>query len=215
MKKLLTVLLIMIFAASFTLAQKKSYRSYSEDSSPLTIGAKFGLNFASWGGDNTTSLNSTTKLLFGGFIAYTIAQNFDMQAELLYNSVGTGISVANGGGTGNVGISYLEIATLAKYKIPVGPAVKIFFVAGPQLGIKLSANLHDDRTSTDTDISKDISGSDFDIVFGTGVMFRVGPGNINVDLRYNIGLSNVQKTSPPNNTNQVFSLAVGYGLFLN
>jgi Outer membrane protein beta-barrel domain len=178
----------------------------------VDVGPKVGLNFASWGGDNSTYFTSTTKFFFGGFMEYDFIKNFGLQGELLYNTAGTGVSVQ--GQTGTISISYLEIVALAKYNIPVDKAVKIFFVAGPQLGIKLSANAHQDANSTDTDYGQYISGSDFDIVVGTGTSFKVGPGNIIVDLRYNIGLSNVQKTSPPSNSNQVFSLGVGYGFSL-
>jgi hypothetical protein len=208
MKKLLTVLLIMIFAASFTLAQKKSYRAYSDDSSPLTIGPKFGLNFATFGGDNSSYFSTTTKFFFGGFLGYNIAQNFGLQLELLYYS--TGLSYSSNGNSGSEGISYLEIVPLAKYNIPVARSIKIFFVAGPQLGIKLSANLHQNANSTDTDIGQYISGTDFDIVFGTGASFKLGPGSLITDLRYNIGLSNVNKTGNNSNTNQVFSIGFGY-----
>ena len=176
------------------------------------VGPKIGLNFASWGGDNSSDFTSTTKFFFGGFLDYILVKDFYLQGELLYNTVGTGVSVQ--GQTGTISISYLEIVALAKYNIPVDKSVKIFFVAGPQLGIKLSANVHVDANGTDTDYGQYISGSDFDIVVGTGTSFKVGPGNIVVDLRYNIGLSNVQKTSPPSNSNQVFSLAVGYGFSL-
>jgi hypothetical protein len=176
------------------------------------VGPKFGLNFTTFGGDNSNVFTTTTKFFFGGFMQYDFIKNFGLQGELLYNSVGAGVSAQ--GQTGSYGISYLEIVALAKYSIPVDKSVKIFFVAGPQFGIKLSANAHSDASSTDTDISSNISGSDFDIVIGTGAAFKVGPGSIIVDFRYNIGLSNVNKTSPPNNTNQVFNLGVGYGFSL-
>jgi hypothetical protein len=208
MKKLLTVLLIVIFAASFALAQRKSYRTYSDEDGALSVGAKFGLNFASVGGDNSSSYSGTTKIFFGGFMDYNIIKDFGVRGELLYNTTGTGIP------NGDVSFSYLEIVALAKYNISVDPSVKIFFDAGPQLGIKLSANAHNNANSTDTDISSQVSGTDFDIVIGTGVSFKVGTGSIIADLRYNIGLSNLNKTSPPSNTNQVFSLGVGYAFSL-
>jgi hypothetical protein len=176
------------------------------------VGPKVGLNFATFGGDNATYYTSTTKFFFGGFMEYDFIKNFGLQGELLYNPMGGGYAVQ--GNNGNIGISYLEIVALAKYNIPVDPSVKIFFVAGPQFGIKLSANAHSDANSTDTDISNNISGSDFDIVIGTGTSFKVGPGSIVFDLRYNIGLSNINKTSPPSNSNQAFSLAFGYAFHL-
>ena len=218
MKKLLPVLLILIFAASFTLAQKKVrkvvYETVDDESGTMIAGAKFGLNFATFGGDNSSNYSGTTKFFFGGFFGYDFIRNFGLQGELLYNPVGGGYSSPGQAG-GNDGISYLEFVVLAKYSVPVNPVIKIFFEAGPQLGIKLSATAHSDATGTDTDISQYISGTDFDLVVGTGTAFRVGPGNIIFDVRYNIGLSTIQKNGNDHNSNQVFSMAVGYGLFIN
>jgi hypothetical protein len=218
MKKLFTVFVIMILVASFALAQKKVrkvvYETVDDESGTMIAGAKFGLNFATFGGDNSSNYSTTTKLFFGGFFGYDFIRNFGLQGELLYNPVGGGYSSPGQAG-GNDGISYLEFVVLAKYSVPVNPVIKIFFEAGPQLGIKLSATAHSDATGTDTDISQYISGTDFDLVVGTGTAFRVGPGNIIFDVRYNIGLSTIQKNGNDHNSNQVFSMAVGYGLFIN
>ncbi len=218
MKKLLLVLLMMILVASFALAQKKVrkvvYETVDDESGTMIAGAKFGLNFATFGGDNSSNYSGTTKFFFGGFFGYDFIRNFGLQGELLYNPVGGGFS-SQGQAGGNDGISYLEFVVLAKYSVPVSPVIKIFFEAGPQLGIKMSATEHSDATGTDTDISQFISGTDFDLVVGTGTAFRVGPGNILFDVRYNIGLSSIQKNGNAHNSNQVFSMAVGYGLFIN
>jgi hypothetical protein len=218
MKKLFTVFVIMILVASFALAQKKVrkvvYETVDDESGTMIAGAKFGLNFATFGGDNSSNYSTTTKFFFGGFFGYDFIRNFGLQGELLYNPVGGGFS-SQGQAGGNDGISYLEFVVLAKYSVPVSPVIKIFFEAGPQLGIKLSATEHSDATGTDTDISQYISGTDFDLVVGTGTAFRVGPGNIIFDVRYNIGLSSIQKNGNAHNSNQVFTMAVGYGLFIN
>jgi hypothetical protein len=218
MKKLFTVFVIMILVASFALAQKKVrkvvYETVDDESGTMIAGAKFGLNFATFGGDNSSNYSTTTKFFFGGFFGYDFIRNFGLQGELLYNPVGGGFS-SQGQAGGNDGISYLDFVVLAKYSVPVNPVIKIFFEAGPQLGIKLSATEHSDATGTDTDISQYISGTDFDLVVGTGTAFRVGPGNIIFDVRYNIGLSTIQKNGNDHNSNQVFSMAVGYGLFIN
>jgi hypothetical protein len=218
MKKLFTVFVIMILVASFSLAQKKVrkviYETVDDESGTMIAGAKFGLNFATFGGDNSSNYSTTTKFFFGGFFGYDFIRNFGLQGELLYNPVGGGFS-SQGQAGGNDGISYLEFVVLAKYSVPVSPVIKIFFEAGPQLGIKMSATEHSDATGTDTDISQYISGTDFDLVVGTGTAFRVGPGNIIFDVRYNIGLSSIQKNGNAHNSNQVFTMAVGYGLFIN
>ena len=172
------------------------------------VGPKLGLNFATAGGDNSSYFSTTTKFFFGGFLDYNVVQNFDLQGELLYNTTGAKFPI--GGSTYDVGISYLEIVALADYNVPLEHGAKIFFLAGPQLGFKLSANAHNETTGGDADVSSKYAGADFDIVFGVGASFKAGPGSIVVDVRYCFGLANVNTSNPPSNTNQVISLGVGY-----
>ena len=72
MKKLFTVFVIMILVASFALAQKKVrkvvYETVDDESGTMIAGAKFGLNFATFGGDNSSNYSGTTKFFFGGFL---------------------------------------------------------------------------------------------------------------------------------------------------
>ena len=95
---------------------------------------------------------------------------------------------------------------------------KFYVEAGPQIGFMLSATNDVTRTTTNgsstetrsesTDIKSDLNTVDFGLNFGAGYNFTK---NVNVGLRYNLGLSNIAKDSPDYKVkNSVFSLAVGY-----
>jgi hypothetical protein len=186
----------MIFVASFASAKQGA----------LSYGPKFALNFASEGGDNSAYISSSTKFGIGGFVTYGLADPFALQGELLYNR--KGCIATNYNPTVNFTGSYLDFVALAKYLIPLEGDIKPAVFAGPSLGILLSANYT--QGGTTTDYSSNVSGADFGLVFGAGAMYKMGNGGIVFDLRYYLGLSNVNKNSIYSNTNQIFSINVGY-----
>jgi hypothetical protein len=196
MKKLLAVLVVMMIAASIGLAKEGA----------LSFGPKFALNFASEGGDNSSYISSSTKFGIGGFVTYGLTDPFALQGELLYNRKGC-VSTGYNPNVNFTG-SYLDVVALAKFNIQLEGDIKPAIFAGPSLGILLSANY--EQGGTTTDYTSNVSGADFALVFGAGAAYKMGNGNIIFDLRYYLGLSNVNKNSPPSNTNQIVSINVGY-----
>jgi hypothetical protein len=196
MKKLFSVLILVIIITSCALAKQDG----------LSYGPKFALNFASEGGDNSGYYKSSTKFGIGGFVIYDLADPFVLQGELLYNRKGSDVTAYNP--TVSITGSYIDIVALAKYNIQIDGTIKPSVFAGPSLGILLSANYV--QGGTTTDLTSNASGADFGLVFGAGAMYKMGNGDLLFDLRYYLGMSNVNKNSPPSNTNQVFSINVGY-----
>ena len=172
----------------------------------MTIGPKFALNFATEGGDNSSYIKSSTKFGIGGFFTYDILDQFGVQGELLYNRKGCDITAYNPVVT--VTGSYLDIVALAKYMIPIEGNFKPNVFAGPSLGLLLGATIY--QGSQSADYSSNVSGADFGLIFGAGAAYKVGPGSIVFDLRYYVGLSNVNKDNQFSNTNQIFSINTGY-----
>jgi hypothetical protein len=80
---------------------------------------------------------------------------------------------------------------------------KVFnLVAGPQVGFLAYAKNDDGK-----DIINNFNTIDFGLVFGGGLTLN----KIIIDLRYNVGLSEVQKQALfTRNKNSVFQLSVGY-----
>lgn len=179
----------------------------------LSVGIKGGLNFATIGGDDASELKTVMKFNGGAFLAYDILDQLVLQGELLYDQKGckwdeTGATLPTRSWT----LSYLDIVALAKYVIPTQGDIKPVLYGGPSLGILLSAKIHEEGSgqSLDENIKDNIAGTDFSLVIGAGAMYKIGNGGLLFDIRYCIGLSNINKNSTDNNTNQVFSVNIGY-----
>jgi hypothetical protein len=139
---------------------------------------------------------------------YDLADQFALQGEFLYNRKGCSVPPPAYNPTVTITGSYFDLVALAKYNIPIEGNIKPSVFAGPSFGILLSATAN--QNGTTTDITSSASGSDFGLIFGGGAMYKMGNRGIVFDLRYYLGFTSVQKNTPPSNTNQIFSINVGY-----
>jgi hypothetical protein len=123
-----------------------------------------------------------------------------VQPEILFSMKG---SQDKDDSKNQLNMNYIDIPVLLKYN-----ADGLFFEAGPQLGILVSAKATDGTNTLDV---KEFSNTtDFGYAVGLGYMVESGPM---IGLRYNGGLSNVVKEQGGVNTdfkNSAFQLYVGY-----
>ncbi len=186
-----------VFAISFANAQD------------VKFGAKAGLNMSNFGGDVE---DNSMKIGFqvGGFAEIKVSEKFAIQPELLYSAQGakseytyedydldtnTYFDVTEKSTTK---LAYLNIPVMAKYYVTEGLSLE----AGPQIGFLMSAK------EDNVDIKELLNSTDF--AFNVGAGYDVTE-NINLGLRYSIGLSNIAKDlgdEKINNTN--FAFALGY-----
>ena len=201
MKKIILTAAV-VFAFSFANAQD------------VKFGAKAGLNISSITGDTDDYGDLSSKVGFqvGGFAEIKISDKFAIQPELLYSAQGAkskfseeGISVK-----ATQKLAYLNIPVMAKFYVAKGFSL----VAGPQLGFLLSAE--DEVTASFEGDSESESADTKEFYNSTDFAFNLGAGydvteNINLGVRYSIGLSNILKDSgdfKQNNSN--IAIAVGY-----
>jgi len=195
----------------------------------LFIGAKAGIDFSTVSnadlGSSTTGMTITnpSKIGFqGGFIGiYVVHKYLAVQMELLFAQKGFEIKGTQSGVTVKswITINYLSIPLSLRVSYPLGP-VTIHGNLGPYLGFGLSA-----KFATDPDVGfnqkiefqKDggLKSFDFGLLFGAGVGYCLLGGELFLDLRYDLGLTDVNylKTKPSDykmNCNRNFGIAVGY-----
>lgn len=152
-------------------------------------------------------------------VGYQMTENFAITADALYSGQGmeceqkTYFDPQNPSTYENkVSLDYLNIPILANYYIVKGLAVK----AGIQPGILVSAKSKEKGTLHDgteeTDIKDNSNSIDFSIPVGLSYEWN----NIILDARYNIGITNVNKSGKgydnKDNKNSVFQLTLGYKL---
>lgn len=91
--------------------------------------------------------------------------------------------------------NYIDIPVLARYDIPA-PGFTPHLIAGPTLGFNVNAEIESEGANTTTeDLSDETSSTDFGLEFGVGVGFNLGAGELTVDARYGLGLTDVNEDS--------------------
>ena len=206
MKKIIALVATMVAAVSFATAE-------------ITVGARgiFGLNVGS--SLEGADLAVGNSLTFGGalFANIPLAEAgpgaIALQPELgfTHNSIGSSEDTPLGDADMTFSINTIDIAALVGYNIKASDAITIT----PLLGIQASIVAGDGHAETELDgttlyeVDGEVDASVLvSIPVGAEFMFKVGPGAIVADVRYNIGLNEIDTGM----TLRGLRLGVGYGI---
>ncbi|HEY5132378.1 MAG TPA: porin family protein, partial [Candidatus Krumholzibacteriaceae bacterium] len=112
-----------------------------------------------------------------------------------------------------VKLTYFEIPVLARLNIPTGGAVCPNVYAGPAIGFKMSAK--GEAESGSLSAENDIEGlkrTDFGIIVGGGLEFKLTSIRLLFDARYEAGLTSIDDTADAIDVkNGAISFMVGFG----
>ncbi len=171
---------------------------HSQTLQSVEIGPKAGINISSWGGDDFDT-KSRTSANVGGFAILKFSDQFGLQPEVLYSSQGA----QSDDGDIKIPANYLSIPILAHIAVNE----YLYVNAGPQISFLLSAKDGDDDNAKD-----EFNSSDFSFGIGGGYGFPSVP--VHIQVRYNIGLSNINSSDFEENTKgNVFQISLGYILW--
>ncbi len=192
----------------------------------FSLGVKAGMDISTISNlvvDDPVSKES--KLGFqGGLIGkYGFNKLLAVQMELLFTQKGYKVEATQNGNTTKhfLRINYLEIPLMAKVTYPLGKFV-VFGNVGPYLGVGLNGLEGD---IPDAGINQPIyygeggyQNIDFGFAFGAGFGYKIGIGEIILDLRYDLGLSDIHNVSSSTkntsgyvkNSNRNFGIALGF-----
>ena len=180
---------------------------YTAEAQGLTAkGVKLGLNIATMAGDDVPSdAKSKVGVALGGFATYSINDMFAVQPELLYTM--KGYAQTYGTEDYTMSYNYLELPILGKLNVPVQGDIKPNVFLGPAFALKLASSYSDGHSG---DI-EDVNSLDVGLVIGVGADMPAGTGRIGADIRYNMGLTNVDGSdAKAKASNSVISIMVGY-----
>jgi len=211
MKKLFNLFSV-VFAMAFTTSAMAQ----------LSIGPRVAVNFSNIAVSNLEEepdLKSLFGLAFGAAAEVGISETFAFQPEVLFSQHGFATEDSLFGETLelNVRLNYLQIPLLAKFKFG-SDAVVVNVVAGPHIGfgigditVETEVGGESEKESgpwEDTGFQK----FDFGITGGVGVSFAAGPGDLGLDIRYQLGLSNLldEPEDDEKGTHRNFQVGLSY-----
>lgn len=164
-----------------------------------------------------------------GFNLPVIEDFLSVQPEFLYIQKGTAYEAdlpVVGNVKSRITVNYLEVPLLAKISFG-SDAVKAYVNAGPSLGFGLGGKLETEIGNEDDEAELTFGNGDdddfnnrFDLgaQFGGGIGFQAGPGDLLLDVRYGLGLSNLNKTEDgmtkeeAKSKHRVIALTIGYAI---
>ena len=184
------VLLFVLMAGSVTLAQAQ-----------IKYGVKGGVNVSNAGGKDVEGNKATIGFHAGVFAEVPVTNEISVQPELVYSAQGAKYKEA-GESTSTVNMNYINLPVLAKYRAPAG----FFGVTGPQAGFLVSATSKEGGAKQD--VKDQFRKVDLSWVFGAGY----ASGNVAADIRFNLGLSKLDKDGEFKAYNRVVQVGVYYTL---
>jgi hypothetical protein len=216
--------LLFLIAVSFLLISNIKVKAQEID-----YGVKAGLNYSNFETSNTGRFDFEYKFFYhaGIYAEVSISEKIKIQPELLYSAQGSKVFLDESdliGGTNpgdpvisgskselKYSFNYLLLPIMLKYNLYKG----FFVTGGPQLGYLISSKQEfiDNSNSyyTNHNFNGDFKKITFDFNFGIGYEFNNG---INVNLRYSLGLNNINKSDFVEYKNSVYQFSIGYS-FLN
>jgi len=166
----------------------------------INIGIKGGVNAYNIHNDNNIKYDTKIGYHFGLLGHIHINQMFAVQPEIVYSTQGAKYKLNNE--TTNFNLSYINVPVLFQYMFENGLRLQ----AGPQLGVLVAAKSKTGSTTTDN--KENIKPIDLALSLGAGYIIpSIGLG---IDVRYNLGLNNINDIGEVKSTNRGLQLGLFY-----
>ena len=125
-----------------------------------------------------------------------LASSFSLQPEILYVQKGTKWSETLEGEefTGKYELDSVEVPLLLNFSFPIaGSSFVPSVYAGPYAGFNTRAKVKvtEAGESYSEDFKDEVKDTEFGLTFGIGLGKKIGHGKIVLDVRYDLGLTNI------------------------
>ena len=180
-------------------------------SDAMQFGVKVGLNLANVSVDPDTegfSFDAVTKFGVGGIMLYPLSEVLDLQVEAMYLLKGSKAEFDFFGTVFEVelALAYLSVPVMARYNLG-SEDTSPYYVVGPEFGFLLSAKSKFDGEEEDT--KDDFKSLDLGLNIGAGVSMNMGATPMFAEVRYSLGLSNIEDNDDTTTKTTGIQLFVG------
>lgn len=172
-----------VLIAAFLFTGVASAQHSSSPAGHVVFGVKGGLNFYNVQNDNSTTYDQRTGYNFGILGHIHSNSQWAVQPELTYSAQGAK----------NLDLGYLNIPVLIQYMFDNGFRLQ----AGPQIGFLVSSDNND-------------NWNPLDLALSIGASYVVPSTGFGIDLRYNHGINDINKSNDVKSTNRGIQLGLFY-----
>jgi hypothetical protein len=166
----------------------------------INIGIKGGLNLYNIHNDNDVKYDTKLGYHFGLIGHIHLSEFFALQPEIVYSTQGAKYKLNNE--TTNFNLSYINVPVLFQYMFDNGLRLQ----AGPQLGVLVAAK---SKTGSITIDNKE-NMKPIDLALSLGAGYIHPPSGLGIDVRYNLGFSDINDTGDVKSTNRGLQLGLFY-----
>jgi len=175
-----------------------------------SIGPESGVSISQYGMD-ASSNNAKPGAILGGFVTYSIVNNFAITSKFLYYQKGASFESTNTKQT----LHYFEMPIVGRFFLNKSGDFRPNFFVGPSFGY-----LHGGTNRVNNDEYEEISSlddtynrADLGLTGGFGFNFRIyNETYLVLDARYTHGLSDISKASGTvNNNSLALTAGVSFG----
>ncbi len=185
MKKIILIPLLLIFAIS---ANAQVFKIFGQDIGYVYVGPKVGASFSNI--SNTDDQFGATKsrlgYQFGAVGEFGITDNISFQTELLFYSKGAKYDDVDGG----IKMNYIGLPLLAKYAFKAFGLTKIYAMGGTYTDIRTKGEFYYDNGDS-FELGDGFRKYDWGFSFGCGAEYPTEKGIWGLDLRYNLGMTDL------------------------
>ncbi|MEO1261413.1 MAG: porin family protein [Bacteroidota bacterium] len=181
------------------------------------VGVRAGITLPNYSGDETDGFDANLGLTLAALYEIPISDNFAIQPELAFVQKGYKFEADIFGTTfeTKTRINHIDVPILAKVKFG-NESVMAYAAAGPTLGYAISGSIEVDGDSESIDDWDAFNRFEIGASVGAGAGIPAGNGQVFLDVRYLLGLTNLADTDDDITVrNSGLNLSVGYMANLN
>lgn len=194
MKFYVSVAIAAVSLCSTVVAQQVSKEKF------INIGIKGGLNVFNINNNNNANYDSKLGVNAGLIGHIHLTRQIALQPEIVYSVQGAKFNTA--GITTKLNLGYINVPLMLQYMFDNGFRLQ----AGPQIGFLASAK------SKTNNLSVDVKNSfkKVDFALGAGIGYVEPSSGLGIDVRYNLGLSDISESTAVKSTNRGFQVGLFY-----
>lgn len=176
---------------------------------PIRFGIIGGYNMSGAYGDDVEGADTRSGYDIGGLVQIPFGEMITVQPEVHYTQKGYSSDVAD------VSLDYLQVPLLLRAGVPLAEGFDVDLQFGPSFGFLLGCETDPSGPVEAVDCDDEVKGFDWGIVGGGSFSWAAGPGDVLFDIRYDLGLTDIDDTEPVasvKNTNFQFLLGYAFPL---